>query len=270
MKTCWQHAVKRVEFFGATVIGLFCLGAAGARAAKLVAPPAFKAAPSPPSALASAGTASGDEDIRDIRPPFHIPYGWLWPACIGGGLLAASLAYGGWRWGSRHREQRGRLPYEIALEQLEAARHWMRTDQARAFSIAVSEVVRGYIERRFAMRASRLTTWEFLSDLAARVDSPLAGYRSLLGEFLYHCDLAKFARWRLSMPEMEAMLQSACRFVYETGQPAKSLENPPAQTVGAPSLPALGSARLDAPVSFSTASAPGETREPVASDRSRL
>ncbi len=40
----------------------------------------------------------------------------------------------------------------------------------------------------------------------------------MLADFLHHCDLAKFARWILSIEEMENMLQSARTFVIETGQ----------------------------------------------------
>jgi hypothetical protein len=40
----------------------------------------------------------------------------------------------------------------------------------------------------------------------------------LLADFLRHCDLAKFARWILSIEEMKTMLQSAQNFVLETGK----------------------------------------------------
>ena len=43
-----------------------------------------------------------------------------------------------------------------------------------------------------------------------------------LGEFLGHCDLAKFARWQLSVPQMEAMLQSARDFILAAMQPVKA------------------------------------------------
>jgi hypothetical protein len=59
-------------------------------------------------------------------------------------------------------------------------------------------------------------------DLVANADSPLAEHRGTLGEFLGHCDLAKFAKWQLSVPQMEAMLQSARDFILATGQPVKA------------------------------------------------
>jgi hypothetical protein len=74
----------------------------------------------------------------------------------------------------------------------------------------------------FPVRAAHRTTEEFLSDLVAHTDSPLAGHRGTLHEFLGHCDLAKFARWQLSVPQMEAMLQSARDFILAAGQPVKA------------------------------------------------
>jgi len=172
---------------------------------------------------------TADQDIRDIRPPYHIPPGWLWLAWVSGGLVLAALGYGAWRWRQRL-GLRVKLPYQIALEQLEAARRLMQPEQARAFSIAVSEVVRDYIEKAFAVRAAHHTTEEFLRDLATRPNSPLVAHQPVLADFLRHCDLAKFARWVLSVPQMEAMLQSAEAFIVATGKPVSN--SSPAQSAG--------------------------------------
>jgi len=169
-----------------------------------------------PAPAAAPITAAGD--IRDIRGPKHIPSPWLWAAWLAGGLAAAALGYGAWRW-SRRAFFKVKLPHEIALDRLEEARALMQTETAREFSIAVSEIVRDYIEDRFQVRAPRRTTEEFLYDLLESPDALLAGHRELLGDFLHHCDLAKFARWILSVEEMEIMLQSARTFVIETGKP---------------------------------------------------
>jgi hypothetical protein len=40
--------------------------------------------------------------------------------------------------------------------------------------------------------------------------------RALLGEFLQHCDLAKFAGWRYSLADLEEMHGSARSFVQKT------------------------------------------------------
>ena len=160
------------------------------------------------------------QDIRDIRGPKHIPSPWLWPAWLAGSLALTALGYAAWRWNRRRALAAAKLPYEIALDRLEEARALMQPENAREFSIAVSEVVRHYIEVRFAVCAARRTTEEFLHDLIGPSDALLASHQELLADFLHHCDLAKFARWILSLEEMENMLQSARTFVIETGQPA--------------------------------------------------
>jgi hypothetical protein len=170
-----------------------------------------------PAPAATTNTATAD--IRDIRGPKYIPSPWLWPAWFGGALALGALGYAAWR-RSRHTLAKARLPYEIALDQLEEARVLMQPENAREFSIAVSEIVRNYIEDRFQVLAARRTTEEFLYDLLESSDALLASHRALLADFLIHCDLAKFARWILSVEEMEDMLQSARTFVIETAKPA--------------------------------------------------
>jgi len=213
-----------------------------APATKMTAPGLSKAAPTTTPSVMT-------EDIRDIRGPKPISSSWLWPLWLAGGAALAALLYAGWLW-NRRRALAALLPYEIALARLEEARALMQPENAREFSIAVSEIVRHYIEQRFRVWAARRTTEEFLHDLLEPSDALLTSHRSLLAEFLRHCDLAKFARWILSSEEMDTMLESACRFVRETGQAIESIQNSPAQTVGTPSLPATGDARLDAPASL--------------------
>ena len=177
-----------------------------------------------PSATAASQAAQAATDIRDIRGPISIPYGWLWAAYVSGGLVLAAVLYGGWRWYRSQAAERAKLPHEIALERLEKARELMTAERAREYSFAVSEITRVYIEARFHERAARRTTEEFLYDLLARSDTPLSAHRALLEDFLQHCDLAKFARWNLSLPDMESMYASARDFILETQpEPAKNL-----------------------------------------------
>jgi len=130
----------------------------------------------------------------------------------------ALLAYAAWRW-FRRVKSISKSAHELALERLEKARALMVPDKAREFSIEVSEIVRSYIEARFQVRAAHQTTEEFLHDLLEPSDALLAGHQELLADFLHHCDLAKFARWVLSVEEMEKMHDSARAFVVETGKP---------------------------------------------------
>jgi hypothetical protein len=172
------------------------------------------------AALSIASTvAEAAEDIRDIRGPKFIFPPWLLPAVIAGVVLLALGALGLWRWLRRRRRPRVLLPFEIALQRLEEMRALMQPEDAREFSIAVSDVVRRYIEERFGVTATHRTTEEFLHDLLESSHAPLARHRALLSEFLQQCDLVKFAGMSLTLQNMESLHHSARAFVLETAQP---------------------------------------------------
>jgi hypothetical protein len=167
----------------------------------------------------AAAVAEAAEDIRDIRGPKFILPPWLVPAVIAGVVLLALGALGLWRWLRRRRRPRALLPFEIALQRLEEMRALMQPEDAREFSIAVSDVVRRYIEERFGVTATHRTTEEFLHDLLESSHAPLARHRALLSEFLQQCDLVKFAGMSLTLQNMESLHHSARAFVLETAQP---------------------------------------------------
>src|SRR5215469_4534821 len=154
------------------------------------------------------------EDIIDIRPPIHIaaPFPWLVVGAAAIGLVGVSAA--AWK---LLRRQRRKLPYEIALERLENTRRLMREFHAEPFCLAVSDVIREFIEEVLLVRTMYRTTNEFLHDVS--LSDLLAPHRDTLANFLQHCDLAKFARWSLSVSQMEAMLSSAKDFVIDLGKP---------------------------------------------------
>ena len=185
-----------------------------------LAPPASPTSPaSQPPPAAAPLSAGATEDIRDIRgPKFMLPR-WLLLALIAGAVLLSLSAYGLWRWLRRRRRPRALLPFEIALQRLEEMRALMQPSQAREFSIAVSDVVRRYIEERFGVTATHRTTEEFLHDLLGSSHAPLARHRALLAEFLQQCDLVKFAGMSLTLQNMESLHHSARAFVLETAKP---------------------------------------------------
>jgi hypothetical protein len=190
---------------------------------------AFAAAP---AATAVKGTVDL-QDIRDIRPPFHISSSWAGLALVAGCFVLAALLVVVWRWRLRHAAVARKSPHELALERLAVARELMLPEQARAFSIAVSDIIRTYIEQQFDIQAAHWTTPEFLRDCVTRADGSLAVHRERLGEFMQYCDLAKFARWVLSVPEMEGMLASAIAFVSATATAASVTTASPAAQGGA-------------------------------------
>ena len=164
---------------------------------------------------AGVGAAPIAEDIRDIRGPKYLLPVWFWPALIGGAVLLALSAYGWWRW-RRTRAARVLLPHEVALLRLDEIAALMLPTRAREFSIAVSDIVRLYIEQRFSVTATRRTTEEFLRDLLDSSEAALARHQGLLGEFLHQCDFVKFAELSLTQQNMESLRQSARAFVLAT------------------------------------------------------
>lgn len=202
--------------------GLFLgagLWAAPAPAPAPASSPAPAAHPGMPAASSATAVAPGpEEDIRDIRGPKYVVPGWVLPAVIAGVAMLAVAFYCLWRW-RRGRRARVLLPYEIALQRLEQIRDLMQPASAREFSTAVSDIVRSYIERRFAVAVTRRTTEEFLRDLLETANVSLAQHQSLLGEFLHQCDFVKFAGISLTTQNMEALRQSARTFVLATAKP---------------------------------------------------
>ena len=184
--------------------------------APLTVPTSVKPSATTP-ALAPQSSAIAQADIRDIRGPKPVPTSPLFYLAVACGALAAAaagwFAYDWWK-------NRPRTPAQIALARLEKARALMTAGKSREFSIEVSEIIRRYIETRFQVFAMNRTTEEFLHDLMMPSDALLSHHQDLLGEFLQHCDLVKFARWDLSTEDMNNLHRSACDFVTHTAKPA--------------------------------------------------
>ncbi len=156
-------------------------------------------------------------DIRDIVPPVPIPSVWDWMKWVILVFVAVALGYVLWKiW----RRRRARIvevpavpPHVKARQRLETALALL--DQPREFCIAVSDVVRWYLEERFELHAPERTTEEFLVELQ-QSDRLLPDQKQTLGEFLQKIDLVKFARYEPSRPELLALHGAAWRLVVET------------------------------------------------------
>jgi hypothetical protein len=201
------------------VVALGLLAFAGTRAASgrseaaamHRAPTAATAAPS------AASQPRAADDIREIRGPVpldrRVPAWWYGAGALAAAVAAFALAR------ARHPASRRPLPAHVrALAALEAQRR-APDPSPRGFSVALSEIIRGYVEECFPVRAAHRTTDELLADLLAD-NSPVATFRSELRLFLHQCDLGKFARWSLTAADREAMLTSAESFVRATAAAA--------------------------------------------------
>ena len=162
-------------------------------------------------------------ELKPARGPLAALEGpWLaryWPwLAVGGTALAAGVA--GFVLWLRGAEQRTReTAYDRALKRLERLRRLglPDADASDGWYVELSDIVRRYIEERFALRAPELTTEEFLLEAGRSADlSP--PHRDLLSDFLARCDRVKFARYSPEEDESRDALGVAERFLGETRQ----------------------------------------------------
>src|SRR6185369_6625808 len=125
------------------------------------------------------------------------------------------LGYRAWR--ARRRIERQRSAYDEAVSQLHALEQAGPPDDtgADAWFVALSAIVRRYLEQRYEIRAPELTTEEFLQVATARPELS-AEHRCLLSSFLERCDRVKFAGYRPDADESLATLKAARGFVEDT------------------------------------------------------
>ncbi len=139
---------------------------------------------------------------------------WPWLA-----LIAVIFAIAGllilWRHVAKRVQRQTAL--ELALGRLDVLEARPRPD-ARAmdsFFVELSDLVRRYLEARFALHAPELTTEEFL-DIAATSPDLTSEHRGFLQNFLSSADRVKFARHVPAATEVESVLSSVRDFLQQT------------------------------------------------------
>jgi len=167
-----------------------------------------------PSAASNAPAITFHEGLK---PLIKIPNVWLWIIWITAILLLAAAAWLLWRYWRKKADIAAAVPpvpaHIRARRDLEAALALL--SDPKAFSIAVSGAVRGYLEERFNFHAPDRTTEEFLHELQGT--SLLTAEQKLsLGDFLENCDLIKFAKYEPTETELRAMHAAALKLVNET------------------------------------------------------
>ena len=205
-RRCRERGAPRAA---AMLLGATIAASAGARAA----------------GVASATGASA-EDIRDIRGPKADRPEWIIPAVIAGAGLVALAGYGVWR-RRRERQAPNPSPLELAERRIEEIRSLMTPADSVRFAVEISAVVREYIEHRFKVGATQLTTEEFLRKMIESSDAALARQRALLSEFLRQCDIVKFANVRLTVDAMGSLHRSALVFVREAANREEAYDSLP-------------------------------------------
>jgi hypothetical protein len=166
-------------------------------------------------------------DIRDLKPLRRIegPIPWLWIAAGLAALLALGIAL---HFYLQYRRRALAVPPEpphvIAFRALDGLRETDFGDPVavRRFYFAISEVLRSYVEGRFGLNATDLTSEEIVAELPVLED--LAGdHGRVLERFLVDTDRVKFAEHRPSEREIEGTYENALGFVEST----LAVEEPP-------------------------------------------
>jgi hypothetical protein len=159
--------------------------------------------------------------------------GWLTLLGIASAIAivgsASVLGYRAWR--ARRRIERQRSAYDEAVARLRELEDVGPPDDtaADAWFVALSAIVRRYLEQRYEIRAPELTTEEFLQVATARPELS-TDHRGLLRSFLERCDRVKFAGYRPDADESLATLKAARGFIEDT-----RLREPIAVAVARPS-----------------------------------
>ncbi len=178
------------------------------------------------SVLPDAGAEGGEAaDIRDIKPLRRIerPIDWRWAAAAALALAAAAAGYLLWR-----RRSRPPAPVEpphlAAFRALEALRGLDVADPEalRRFYFGLSEALRAYIEDRFGLNATDLTSEEILLRTAELEGLGTPELESL-ERFLVDTDRVKFAEHRPGEAEISATYERALGFVEATRPPETEL-----------------------------------------------
>ncbi len=158
-------------------------------------------------------------DINDIAPPEKFPFGWRNVLIVIGCVAAAAAAFI-ILWKRRRIREKFVPPlsaHEVAYRKLEAllARRLIEEKLYREFTAEVADVLREYIEDRFALKAPERTTEEFLVEVSPALPVD-ARKKDILGQFLVHCDLVKFAALEPSIEDVERTFATCKDFIEAT------------------------------------------------------
>ncbi len=160
------------------------------------------------------------EDIHDIYGPLPLPEPAVWPlylaAVLGGVILLALLVY---YLKSRKKKVSPRIaPHQTALADLRAARTYLDAEHSLLYAERISEILRRYVEQRFAIHSTRQTTTEFLQSIRGGQGSTpaLLPHAESLQVCLEQCDLAKYAHKPANIEQMEKIEISVRHFIEKT------------------------------------------------------
>lgn len=165
-------------------------------------------------------------DIRDIKPPLTPPRDWKAMLIrLSGLLLLIAAVAAAWWYIRQRRRGLGLLPerqtpprpaHEVALAALEAllASDWLAAGKHKEWHSELADIIRRYVEGRYAIDAMEMTSFELLA--ALRSWGLEEKWLTRLRELLMICDMAKFAKYKPEVSESERLSATALDFVHAT------------------------------------------------------
>jgi hypothetical protein len=167
------------------------------------------------SVLPETGEATDIIDIKPLQPKTsRIPWAWIIAGIV---LLLALGLVAKLVWRRATKEAPPLPPHEIAFQALDALRgtDFDDPEAVRRFYFAISEVERTYVEGRFGLNATDLTSDEILARLD-EVNGLEPEPEQELRRFLVDTDQVKFAAHQASQEEIEQTYERALGFVEAT------------------------------------------------------
>jgi hypothetical protein len=164
-------------------------------------------------------SAEDKQGIREIAGPIGFPVKIPWYVWVILTLIAlAGISFFLFK---RKKAKTTIIPprpaHEIAYEALQSLRQkkYLKGKKYKLYYIELSHIVRRYLENRFNLRAPEMTTEEFLNRV--KDDKALSyEHKKLLGDFLSHCDLVKFAKYEPAEKEADLSFESAKKLIDQT------------------------------------------------------
>ena len=164
-----------------------------------------------------------NQEIRDIKLPIDIPspLAWLWIALAVLAILASMAGLIIWLMKRpKKQEVMETAPvsaWDRAYARLENLKYKNLIDRQylKPFYTELGDIIRHYLEERFLLKAPEMTTEEFLDSL--KNSSVLnESQKGLLKEFLYACDMVKFAKHESDAMEAQKSFDLAKQLVDQT------------------------------------------------------
>ncbi|MFH1768523.1 MAG: hypothetical protein ABH858_05130 [Candidatus Omnitrophota bacterium] len=164
--------------------------------------------------------AENKSDIRGIFGPVNyrrkVPW-YVWAILLVSVLVFSAVIFLFKRKKSVEMSLPVRPAHEIAYEALDALekKEYLIRGEAKKYYIELSDIARRYLENRYNLRAPEMTTEEFLKTVK---DEMVISdeIKSLLRDFLSHCDLVKFAKYLPREKEAGLSFDSAKKLIDET------------------------------------------------------